>query len=284
MQSTTASPPKQPQPHICPDCGRAYKALETLTRHRKNHVASVRHACPRCPAFFKRKDLLDRHALTHNNEPSAGGLPSARTPRACDRCARLKARCDHGHPCMRCLRGGHACEQSQQRRRVPRASVSQKSSVVSGSSPTHEAWEEPNTAATAATPSQSSSPPWRDAGAENSSANVDDQSSTDHSELWSDPMLWSHDFDWGDAGSTSSQAEMSACDPSYADFQLESSAEDHHYDPSPEYAFNNVDLQELSELQWSYHLPQTGIAMDSSNEPGWPQSYLYNTQPWSARL
>lgn len=92
---------------VCVDCGRSYKAVETLNRHRKNHVAGIQYTCDTCNASFKRKDLLDRHSLIHDT-----GRPAANTSRsgkACDRCSRLKTKCEGSTPCTRCEKGGHFC-------------------------------------------------------------------------------------------------------------------------------------------------------------------------------
>ncbi|EME81640.1 uncharacterized protein MYCFIDRAFT_211422 [Pseudocercospora fijiensis CIRAD86] len=101
------SPSEKPSRHVCPDCGRSYKAAETLNRHRKNHSDTTAYTCDICHASFKRKDLLDRHSNIHSN----GRQPTSRnrSQRACDRCSRLKTRCDNLVPCTRCTRGGHAC-------------------------------------------------------------------------------------------------------------------------------------------------------------------------------
>ncbi|KXT10160.1 hypothetical protein AC579_9752 [Pseudocercospora musae] len=101
------SPSEKPSRHVCPDCGRSYKAAETLNRHRKNHSDTTAYTCDICDASFKRKDLLDRHSNIHSNarQPTSRN----RSQRACDRCSRLKTRCDNLVPCTRCTRGGHAC-------------------------------------------------------------------------------------------------------------------------------------------------------------------------------
>ncbi|RDW64796.1 hypothetical protein BP6252_10447 [Coleophoma cylindrospora] len=56
--------------HRCPDCGRAYKAAETLKRHRKNHGAVPSHVCSVCSAGFRRNDLLQRHIKIHQTRSS----------------------------------------------------------------------------------------------------------------------------------------------------------------------------------------------------------------------
>lgn len=93
--------------HVCSDCGRSYKAAETLNRHRKNHSDTTRYNCDICDSSFKRKDLLDRHSNIH----ASGRLSfsRSRSQRACDRCSRLKTRCDNLVSCTRCTKGGHEC-------------------------------------------------------------------------------------------------------------------------------------------------------------------------------
>ncbi|KAF2170755.1 hypothetical protein M409DRAFT_51017 [Zasmidium cellare ATCC 36951] len=121
----------KPSKHVCPDCGRPYKAAETLNRHRKNHSETSQYACSICDAAFKRKDLLDRHVQIHS-----GGKPAAsrnRSHRACDRCSRLKTRCDNLTPCTRCSKGSHECsyKQLRSRARTDRSSASTTSSIHS---------------------------------------------------------------------------------------------------------------------------------------------------------
>lgn len=120
----------KPSCHACPDCGRRYKAAETLNRHRKNHSA-IAHQCEVCDSAFKRKDLLDRHLKIH----ASGRKPSSRTRshRACDRCSRLKSRCDNLFPCTRCTRGGQECtyKHKSSRKRTERSSVASTSSCAS---------------------------------------------------------------------------------------------------------------------------------------------------------
>jgi hypothetical protein len=128
--------PSSPKPskHVCPDCGRSYKAAETLNRHRKNHIEGSEYSCTACDASFKRKDLLDRHSQIHTNGHRATN--KYRSPRACVRCSRLKTRCDNGSPCTRCARGGHACQYRPRRASSHRraASVSEATSMHSSSS------------------------------------------------------------------------------------------------------------------------------------------------------
>ena len=124
-----ASP--KPSRHVCSDCGRSYKAAETLNRHQKNHQEGTAYDCTICSASFKRKDLLDRHSQIH-----IGGKPVTaqnRSTRACDRCSRLKTRCDNLSPCTRCERGGHDCsyQHIRSRARTDRSSASICSSVRS---------------------------------------------------------------------------------------------------------------------------------------------------------
>lgn len=97
--------------------------METLNRHRKNHIAGVQHTCSACNASFKRKDLLDRHSLTHDTQRHT--KISSRSGKACDRCSRLKTKCDGSTTCTRCERGGHPCtyKHTTSRARTGRSSV-----------------------------------------------------------------------------------------------------------------------------------------------------------------
>lgn len=97
---------------ICPDCNRAYKAVETLNRHRKNHSKSIDYVCNTCGSGFRRKDLLDRHMQIHDEGQASKGNSSRhrrRDQRACVRCSQLKIKCDRLAPCSRCQRGAYQC-------------------------------------------------------------------------------------------------------------------------------------------------------------------------------
>lgn len=106
---------------VCTDCGKSYKAVETLNRHRKNHIQGIEYSCNECHACFKRKDLLDRHSLIHANERPI--LNTCRSGKACDRCSRLKTKCDGQSTCARCQRGGHCCTYKSPRTRAGRSSA-----------------------------------------------------------------------------------------------------------------------------------------------------------------
>ncbi|KAF2165352.1 hypothetical protein M409DRAFT_55765 [Zasmidium cellare ATCC 36951] len=112
MPATTSTKPSK---HICLDCGRAYKAVETLNRHSKNHSETTPYVCSVCDASFKRKDLLDRHARIHLK--ARPGLTRNRSRRACDRCFGMKTRCDNMTPCTRCSKGGYDCTHTRIRSR-----------------------------------------------------------------------------------------------------------------------------------------------------------------------
>nr|POE65705.1 isoform 2 of zinc finger protein 793 [Quercus suber] len=105
-KSSAGGQPEE-QRYVCEDCGRSYKAIETLNRHRKNHSDAVFYACTSCTATFKRKDLLDRHSNIHVS--SGSSTQRHRSQRACERCSRLKTRCDALMPCTRCARNNHPC-------------------------------------------------------------------------------------------------------------------------------------------------------------------------------
>ncbi|KAL9087064.1 MAG: hypothetical protein Q9159_003828 [Coniocarpon cinnabarinum] len=95
--------------HICPECGKSYKAKETLTRHRKNHDATPQYACHLCPSSFRRKDLLSRHIATHESKGD-GQLRARRLNNtACERCCQRKLRCDGQHPCDGCAAVADTC-------------------------------------------------------------------------------------------------------------------------------------------------------------------------------
>lgn len=153
-----ASSPK-PSHHICPDCGRAYKAAETLNRHRKNHSESTPYSCSICTASFKRKDLLDRHIQIHDiaRQP----ISRNRSHRACDRCSKLKTRCDNGAPCARCERGSHECtyRQTRCRARTDRSSLSATSVSSSVQNSPHITLQDVDCVDDSALPNQDSGEP-----------------------------------------------------------------------------------------------------------------------------
>ena len=93
----------------CPDCGKQYKAKETLTRHRKNHETSAQYTCSTCSNTFKRKDLLTRHIATHESK-ERGVLRARRANNsACERCSLRKLRCDGSTTCSGCARASEPC-------------------------------------------------------------------------------------------------------------------------------------------------------------------------------
>src|SRR5271156_5585546 len=104
-QSTTS------QKYVCADCGKSYRAKETLNRHRKNHSRQAEHVCEVCSVGFRRKDLLLRHSKIHQGDDSTSGHPRdrQRIRQACDRCSRLKVKCNAEVPCSVCVRGDHRC-------------------------------------------------------------------------------------------------------------------------------------------------------------------------------
>ena len=80
--------------YACPECGKSYKAKETLTRHRKNHDATAQYTCHLCSSSFRRRDLLSRHVATHESRED-GQLRTRRANHsACERCLQRKLRCN----------------------------------------------------------------------------------------------------------------------------------------------------------------------------------------------
>ena len=93
----------------CPECGKTYKAKETLTRHRKNHTTTSQYSCHLCDSSFKRKDLLTRHVATHESKED-GQLRTRRANNSsCDRCSTRKLRCDGNTPCTNCADAEQQC-------------------------------------------------------------------------------------------------------------------------------------------------------------------------------
>ncbi|CZT21269.1 uncharacterized protein RCC_07132 [Ramularia collo-cygni] len=92
-------------------------------------MSGIGYPCSACGACFKRKDLLDRHHHIHDTERPTPA--SSRSGKACDRCSRLKTKCDGLATCARCQRGGHCCTYKTGRARAGRLSAGTISPVHS---------------------------------------------------------------------------------------------------------------------------------------------------------
>ncbi|KAJ7990001.1 hypothetical protein DPEC_G00310320 [Dallia pectoralis] len=85
----------QPQPipnqvrknHACEACGKAFRDVYHLNRHRLSHSDEKPYHCPICQQRFKRKDRMSYHVRSHQ-----GGVEK---PYVCPHCAKGFSRPDH---------------------------------------------------------------------------------------------------------------------------------------------------------------------------------------------
>uniref|UniRef100_A0A3P8S872 MYC-associated zinc finger protein a (purine-binding transcription factor) n=1 Tax=Amphiprion percula TaxID=161767 RepID=A0A3P8S872_AMPPE len=84
-------PPPHPPPvrknHACEACGKAFRDVYHLNRHRLSHSDEKPYSCPICQQRFKRKDRMSYHVRSHQ-----GGVEK---PYVCPHCAKAFSRPDH---------------------------------------------------------------------------------------------------------------------------------------------------------------------------------------------
>ncbi|XP_066498893.1 myc-associated zinc finger protein [Hoplias malabaricus] len=91
--STNPSPNPNPNPnpvrknHACEACGKAFRDVYHLNRHRLSHSDEKPYSCPICQQRFKRKDRMSYHVRSHQ-----GGVEK---PYVCPHCAKGFSRPDH---------------------------------------------------------------------------------------------------------------------------------------------------------------------------------------------
>jgi len=54
-------------PHICPDCGRAFKHPITLRLHSTVHTDVRPYKCPECPKSFRKQSVMSMHLRVHSD-------------------------------------------------------------------------------------------------------------------------------------------------------------------------------------------------------------------------
>ncbi|XP_056157638.1 myc-associated zinc finger protein isoform X1 [Lampris incognitus] len=90
---TTVQRPANPNPnpvrknHACETCGKAFRDVYHLNRHRLSHSDEKPFSCPICQQRFKRKDRMSHHVRSHQ-----GGVEK---PYICPHCAKAFSRPDH---------------------------------------------------------------------------------------------------------------------------------------------------------------------------------------------
>uniref|UniRef100_A0A8C2B2H0 MYC associated zinc finger protein n=1 Tax=Cyprinus carpio TaxID=7962 RepID=A0A8C2B2H0_CYPCA len=73
--------------HACETCGKAFRDVYHLNRHRLSHSDEKPFCCPVCQQRFKRKDRMSHHVRSHQ-----GGVEK---PYVCPHCAKAFSRPDH---------------------------------------------------------------------------------------------------------------------------------------------------------------------------------------------
>ncbi|XP_016368848.1 myc-associated zinc finger protein [Sinocyclocheilus rhinocerous] len=73
--------------HACETCGKAFRDVYHLNRHRLSHSDEKPFSCPICQQRFKRKDRMSHHVKSHQ-----GGVEK---PYVCPHCAKAFSRPDH---------------------------------------------------------------------------------------------------------------------------------------------------------------------------------------------
>ncbi|XP_047464479.1 myc-associated zinc finger protein [Mugil cephalus] len=89
----TVQRPANPNPnpvrknHACETCGKAFRDVYHLNRHRLSHSDEKPFSCPICQQRFKRKDRMSHHVRSHQ-----GGVEK---PYICPHCGKAFSRPDH---------------------------------------------------------------------------------------------------------------------------------------------------------------------------------------------
>ncbi|XP_068605510.1 myc-associated zinc finger protein [Brachionichthys hirsutus] len=73
--------------HACEACGKAFRDVYHLNRHRLSHSDEKPYTCPVCQQRFKRKDRMSYHVRSHQG--------SVEKPYICPHCAKAFSRPDH---------------------------------------------------------------------------------------------------------------------------------------------------------------------------------------------
>lgn len=89
VQQRAANPSPNPvrKNHACEACGKAFRDVYHLNRHRLSHSDEKPYSCPICQQRFKRKDRMSYHVRSHQ-----GGVEK---PYVCPHCAKGFSRPDH---------------------------------------------------------------------------------------------------------------------------------------------------------------------------------------------
>ncbi|XP_035471714.1 myc-associated zinc finger protein isoform X2 [Scophthalmus maximus] len=85
--SSSSSSSQVRKNHACEACGKAFRDVYHLNRHRLSHSDEKPYSCPVCQQRFKRKDRMSYHVRSHQ-----GGVEK---PYVCPHCAKAFSRPDH---------------------------------------------------------------------------------------------------------------------------------------------------------------------------------------------
>ncbi|XP_059386387.1 myc-associated zinc finger protein [Carassius carassius] len=87
QRPVTQNPNPVRKNHACETCGKAFRDVYHLNRHRLSHSDEKPFSCPICQQRFKRKDRMSHHVRSHQ-----GGVEK---PYVCPHCAKAFSRPDH---------------------------------------------------------------------------------------------------------------------------------------------------------------------------------------------
>ncbi|KAM6951692.1 myc-associated zinc finger protein isoform 2-T2 [Aplochiton taeniatus] len=87
QRPANANPNPVRKNHACETCGKAFRDVYHLNRHRLSHSDEKPFSCPICQQRFKRKDRMSHHVRSHQ-----GGVEK---PYVCPHCSKAFSRPDH---------------------------------------------------------------------------------------------------------------------------------------------------------------------------------------------
>ncbi|XP_077663127.1 myc-associated zinc finger protein isoform X2 [Eretmochelys imbricata] len=87
LVTTTASGKRIRKNHACEMCGKAFRDVYHLNRHKLSHSDEKPYQCPVCQQRFKRKDRMSYHVRSHDG--------AVHKPYVCSHCGKSFSRPDH---------------------------------------------------------------------------------------------------------------------------------------------------------------------------------------------
>lgn len=88
--TTTASGKRIRKNHACEMCGKAFRDVYHLNRHKLSHSDEKPYQCPVCQQRFKRKDRMSYHVRSHDG--------AVHKPYNCSHCGKSFSRCARPRP------------------------------------------------------------------------------------------------------------------------------------------------------------------------------------------